>query len=269
MSGFIVESPNAQRATDEGGRVRDVPRPNFVFYYHPAEWQLDERGELIPSIGHFSLAPGSGADPNGDFSQRHAEMTSKGFVRIPHDVLGAALPDYVAKYTNHRGKAVHRTVFQTPYNDGTGTTRWLDDIESRRAFVAFLRRKGLIARPRPEVVEGKLREEERKLGRLADTEPASNALARDRYAQKVARGQHAIETLQAELAESIAVYGRPVAPARGALLALLQADETVTPEAEAVVRKVRTRKPKPEGAPAPAEPAPTEGGGFELGGDDE
>lgn len=262
MSGFIVESPNAQRQADVGGRVKDLPRPNFVLYYHPAEWQLTAEGELTPSISHMSIAPGAGADERGNFELRAAELARRGYVRIPHDVLGDALPDYVAKYTNQRGKGVHRTVFQQPYNDATGNTRWRTDMEAVRAFVRVLRKRGVVARPRPEVVEGVLIAQQRMLDRLAKVRPADTEQAKARHEAKLQRMERAIAYLQRELEESADVYGRPSSPARSLLADLLDAAED---GAEDVARAVKAPRKKKK-ADAPESSAPP-AGGFSL--DDE
>lgn len=281
MSGYVVESPNRQRAAESrAGRVRDVPRPNFLLYYHPAEWQLTAEGELTPSISHMSLAPGAGADEKGNFDHRHAELTTRGYLRIPHDVLGEALDDYVAKYTNHRGKSVHRTVFQKPYDDGTGTTRWRADTEAIRAFVKFLRKRGVVARPRPEVVEGMLHAQQRALNRLLNVRTADAPRAKRRHEEKIQAAEQAITYLQGELQASADVYGRPEASARSVLLELLDEggdDLAVDEDAEEVARVVNRpprrrskKKAEPTTPPEPLEKAPPADpdSGFAIGDED-
>lgn len=267
MSGYVVESPNAQRAADIGGRVRDVPRPNFVLYYHPAEWQLTAEGELTPSISHMSLAPGAGANEKGDFQVRAGELRNRGYVEIPHDVLGAALPDYVARYTNHRGKGVCRTIFQQPFNDGTGTTRWRADTKAIRAFVLYLRKRGVVARPQPQVIEGLLIAQQRVLDRQSNVRPADNAHSHRRHEAKMQAYEKAIAYLREELEESIEVYGQPEVAARSVVFDLLEQELAESaPEADEVVRAVQAaKKPRrpPKAGKASTElppPAPPEGG---------
>jgi hypothetical protein len=259
MSGFLVESPNAERAVDKSGRVRDVPRPNFALYYHPAEWQLAGDGELLPSLSHMSLAPGAGADEHGDFSRRHAELTARGYVQIPHNVLGAAMPDYVAKYRNQRGKGVHRTVFQVPYNDQSGNTRWRADDDAIRAFVTYLRKRGVVQRPTPPVIEGLIAEFDRKLRRQSQITPAGNHSARERHEKKMQAYELALGVLRRELAEAVEAYGAPASPARSAIFSLLEEAEPEAVAADEVAAKVRTtRKKKPAESPPP--PADDDGG---------
>lgn len=262
MSGFQVESPNAQRQADLGGRVRDVPRPNFILYYHPAEWQLTENGELTPSISHFSLAPGAGADEHGNFTARAAELQARGYVQIPHDVLGESMPDYVASYTNHRGRKVNRTVFQEPYNDGTGNTKWLADTEAIRAFVAYLRRRGIVKPPRPEVIAGILTQQERVLDRLASIVPRDNDRAHRRLEQKMQAVERSITNLRAELDAANDAYGRRTAPANAVVRRLLARASEDADDAAATVRAVRAprvqprRTAKKEADQPPAAPVP-------------
>ena len=269
MSGYIVESPNRQRAEESAkGRVRDVPRPNFVMYYHPAEWQLTAEGEITPSISHMSLAPGAGADEKGNFEQRHAELTSRGYVRIPHDVMGAALDDYVSRYTNHRGKGVHRTVFQKPYDDGTGTTRWRADRDAIRAFVRFLRKRGIVARPQPEVVEGMIHAQKRALNRLLNVRPTDSTQARRRHEEKIANAEQAVAYLEEEMRDSIEVYGRPEADARSVVFHLLEDVEDDSADVEEVVRATsappsRPKKPRArKSSTPPSDDDPS--GGFSV-----
>lgn len=267
MSGFIAESPNERRTVEQAGRVKDLPRPNFVFFYHPTEWQLNVAGDLVPSIGHFSRAVGAGADANGDFTPQRNRLLSRGFIEIPTNVLGAALPDYVAEYTNHRGKAVCRTVFQTPYNDGTGNTKWRTDDEAVTAFIAFLRRKGIVQRPKPEVVEGLLIRQEAILNRLADVRVADNGPAQRRHAAKVAAAERGVEVLRRELEESREVYGAPTAHARSAVLRLLQEDAA---DAESVVRKTQGSRRQPSKQKLTLPPLDDgDTGGFVAGTDEE
>jgi len=272
MSGYVVESPNRQHATESArGRVRDVPRPNFVLYYHPAEWQLTADGELTPSFSHMSLAPGAGANEKGNFELRHAELTSRGFVRIPHDVMGGALDDYVLRYTNHRGKAVHRSVFQKPYDDGTGTTRWRADVDAIRAFVRYLRKRGVVARPRPEVVEGMIHAQRRALNRLLNVRPTDSMAARRRHEEKIDAAEQAIVYLQGELDASIRAYGRPEADARSAIFDLLDDAESdaADEDAEEVIRAAAAPAPRRRGRgrkPAPSDPTPPGDGKDDSGG---
>ncbi len=252
MSGFVAESPNAQRQVEQEGRVDDLPRANFVLFYHPAEWQLTHDGELTPSISHMSLAPGAGADENGDFTHRRSQLLKRGWVEIPHDVLGEELPDYVAKYTNKYGKAVCRTIFQQPYNDATRKTRWRYDEEAGRAFVQFLRKRGIIKQPTPEVVEGLLVAQERLLARLATVRPADNEAAHAVYRSKLERCEHAISVLRAELGRSRDLHGAPAAPARSALLRLLQKQEEAEEATPVALVRKRGKRREPEPAPTPA-----------------
>jgi hypothetical protein len=291
---FIARSPNEAVIADAQSRVKDRPRANWKFFHHPEEWQVDAQGELVPVLSQMSMAPGAGAEPNGDFTPQQRRLEAKGWRGIPHDVLRElGIKDYVVAYVNHRGKDVCRSVFQTPYTDGTGNTGWKIDTEAMAAFIELLRKKGAIPAPRPRIVQQLLDRERGRHQFLADRRPDErNAPAVARHTMKVMACERAMAKLEAELENSIRIYGREAAPVRSALLgALRQATLQEQAEQEAVAslghklgraaaaieeptpsKRARSRR-KAEAeleVPAPLQlaptPPPTDPGGFTASG---
>lgn len=217
---FVSEgSPNTHQAQDAANRVSCPPSDNFVVAYHPEEWMLDGKGRLVPTLVQFSKAPGvCGVTANGDFRAAKAAYEARGYVILPHDILGGE--DYVALYRNRKGAKVHKTVFQFGYNDSTGDTKWGFDQEAYEAFIGFLRKKGLVKQPKPTVVSGLLQQVRETLSnkRQPRTDDQSKVQA---YNEQCAVLRAQITTLEAELAKSVEVYGAEQSPARSRVLSLL------------------------------------------------
>jgi hypothetical protein len=243
-------SPNTAAQQDLSNRVACPPSDNFMLAYHPDEWMLDARGRLIPVLVQLSKAPGvCGVTADGSFRAAKAAYEERGWVLLPHDVLDGQ--DYVALYRNRKGARVHRTVFQYGYNDATGTTKWGVDRKAYEAFITFLRRRGFIKQPRPQIVAGLLEatRETLKNKRQPRTDDHSKVEAYNEQCE-ILRTQ--IATLEAELATSIETYGAEEAPARGRVLHLLESlaadDDAAEQDAPAaqpapkLVKPARTRK---------------------------
>lgn len=205
MSGFKARAPRGEEEENEQ-RVRDVPRPNFELFYDPTDWQLTADGDLIPSISHVSMAPGAGADPNGDFTNVRVMRERRGEIRIPSNVLGKGTR-LVNRYTNRHGKSVHRPVFLEPYA-AAGATKWRPNMALIAKFVKKLRSMGVIKPPTPQVVRGLLAHAERKRNRLVGSRPPSSSTAAlDAWEAKLRMFEGHIEKLKFELEQSIHEYG--------------------------------------------------------------
>lgn len=239
-----LPSANLQAAADAAGRVSDRPRGNFVFGYHPEEWQMDVAGRLVPVIVHLSRDPGiNGVGPDGSFRSAKVQYEERGYVLIPHDVLGDT--DYVAPYLNKKGAKVHRTLFQTGYNDATGNTQWAFDQEAWDAFIDLLRERGVIAQPRPEVLHGLLEQVRQTLAnkRIPRSDDQSKV---DSYNMQCDLLKAQIATLEREHVKSVQVHGQGSSPGRSVVLELLgrqkAADIVAAPAADAVRAKLKSRK---------------------------
>jgi hypothetical protein len=231
-------SPNLATKRDAENRVRDLPRGNFMLAYHPDEWQLDARGRLIPTVVHLSKEVGHGAvAADGDFTPAEIEYKRRGYQLIPHDILGDI--DYVALYRNRKGKKVHRSIFQEPYDTANGVTEWTFDQEAWDRFISLLRKRNFIKAPRPKIVEGLLRQTEEAYDGLLRREPSRDqAEKHEAWQKKVDLIRSQVRTLKAELEASYETYGRPASRARSALAAQLAALETTGDEdVDAVLRR--------------------------------
>lgn len=261
--GFIATNPNAEVVEQKEGRVKDKPRANWMFFFHPHEWQVDVHGRIVPVLSQMSMSPGAGADPSGDFTPQKRLLESRGWVAIPHSVLRRELgiKDYVVRYVNHRGKGVCRSIFQTPFTDGTGQTGWKMDEEAYDAFIELLRQREIIPPPQPRIIQQLLDSERRRMAFLTDRRPDErNAPAVQRHEIKVRRCERAIENLEEELHDSIRVYGEEAAPVRSKLVgALRQATQRRQAEQHAVAT-VGARLAQGLGFQAPSSPNDEEQG---------
>lgn len=237
MSFVAEQSPNVRAKKEAANRVNDLPRPNFIFFYCPDDWHVDFRGKLMPTVVHISKEPGSGAvSPDGDFAPQELALKKRGFLPIDHEVI-AADTDYVAPYRNRKGRVVHRTVFQRPYATVEGVTNWAFDQDAWDDFIALLRAKGVIRRPRPEILSGML-EQQRELLRNKRSPRTDDGEAIERYNEKIKRIHAAIDVLTAEVAASEKEYGKSAAPGRVVVLDQLKAARA---EAEAIAPAVQVR----------------------------
>jgi hypothetical protein len=240
------ESPNLKAARDAENRVKDSPRGNFIFAYHPDEWVLDHRGRLVPTIVHLSKEPGDGGvGADGDFMPAELQYRKRGWQLIPHDILGKQ--DYVALYRNVRGKRVHRTIFQEGYNTAAGTTEWAFDEDGWVMFLGLLRKKGLIKQPRPKVVAGLLRTQQELLEDKLKREPNTDSgVKHERWEKAVQTIRDGIRTLERELEKSYEVYGRPQSIGRSSvqdLLEQLEEEEGASdPETAAILQRTRAQR---------------------------
>lgn len=261
---FVAEeSPNLRQKREVANRVKDLPRGNFMFFYHPDEWAMDHRGRLMPTVIHCSKDPGSGAvAANGDFTPAELEYRKRGWLPIPHETLGEV--DYVAPYRNTKGKMVHRTIFQRGYNTAEGTTRWAFDQEAWDAFIALLRKRGLIKQPRPEVVSGLLEAAQEALRNIRAPR-SDDGEKMERYLERVEVLKRQIAVLCDELGASYEAHGRPSSPGRSKVLALLEGlddeMESDDPDVAAVLRATQpTLEASAVSAETPAEePKPKRG----------
>lgn len=258
------ESPNVTRRRDAAGRVNDRPRDNFMMFYHPDEWGIDYRGKLFPQISHMSKGVGCGAvDPQtGDFTAAQAEYQQRGFVPIPHDVLGEDW-DYVVAYRNRKGQRVCRTAFQTPHQSSPSSpTMWEHDQEAADAFIEALRAMKIIKPPRPEVLRNMLSQQQTLLA-TKKTPRTDDGAAMERYNARIARIQTAIKTLEKEIVDAIAYYGETPSPARDVVRSklrdLLAQRAEIDDDGNAATVKARTRRRK--AAPPPDE-ITADGGDF-------
>lgn len=201
------KSPNLQAAEAAANAVRDVPRGNFMFAHHPEDWQVSEDGTLVPTVVQLSKEPGvQGVTRAGGFKPAQIDYEGRGWILIPHDVIPG---DYVAVWSNRKGKDVHRSAFLQPVNTANRTT-WAFDAEGWSEFVAYLREKGIIPPPRPAIVQQLLDVKRSAYDNLhAPTSDAPNA--HDRYKRKLAMLKRQIGTLEDELAAAEAHHGKALA----------------------------------------------------------
>lgn len=238
----IVTGDESKR--DRAGRVVDVPRPQFTLFYDPTDWQVLPSGEIRPSISHISMAPGAGADPDGNFEPERIRRISRGMVEIPLDVLGEGR-GYQAKYLNRRGRGVYRSIFLQPY-ESEGVTKWRPDSEAIAKFIRLLKKRGLIKAPRPSVVRGLMGQVSRKRARLGRVQPTDRADAVSRWREKMEMFDRQLRALDGELANSIKLYGDEVSPGRAILDQVHEMFDAELDEDD---------EPAPAPAPAPAAPA--------------
>ncbi len=230
-------SPNLAKQAQEQGRVRDQPRGNYIWGYHPDDWQQDGEGNLFPVLTHLSKEAGNGGvDKDGSFERAEIQYRKRGIVLIPHEALAEGT-DYVVPYRNRRGKVVHRNILQTPYMD-QGVTKWAFDDEGRKLVIQALRKAGYIKPPKPHVLRGMLELAQGALGQLRIPR-SEDSLAMERYDDSKNRLQRQIAKLEEELAASVEVYGEQHSPARGLASNLLQRlkEEAEAEEAAAAPKK--------------------------------
>jgi hypothetical protein len=220
VSRFTARAP-VERHEEAEGRVRDVPRPNFVLFHNPREWSLTGDGDLLPSLSHVSKAPGAGADPSGDFTPVRVARQKRGEVEIPTDVLGPGT-HYVAQYTNQRGRPVHRTVFQEPY-DGEGATRWRADADAVRKFCHYLMRIGLIKPPAPAVVRAQIARVSRLRENHLRKRPADRGARFESWEERLGMYDAQLSRLTREhMPRAVETYGDQQSPVRAALARALE-----------------------------------------------
>lgn len=247
MSGFIAEdSPNLTRKRRDEGRVKDSPRGNFQFFFHPDDWQTDGQGRMVPTITQVSKDVGSGAvRADGDFDPELLRLQKAGWVAIPHDVLGAV--DYVTPYKNKKGKLVHRSIFQVPYNTADGTTEWAHDADLWADFIKLLRTKGIVKAPAPAVVQALIRKTEQRLEFLLRRQPNREAEPEkvENWQRKLDLCRLTLTNLAVEFEAACKVHGSPAAPGRTRLnLKQLIADaEAANTPGSALAQRLAERAP--------------------------
>lgn len=246
---FIPEaSPNLAQEKQRNSRVNDLPRDNFQFAWNPRDWQVDAEGNMVPTIVHLSKSPGvNGVGKDGDFEPAAARYRKQGWKLIPHDVLGADL-DYVTPYKNRKGKMVHRTLFQKPYNTSEDITDWAFDREAWTSFIQLLRKRNIITQPEPAIVRGWVERKEAEVHQLR-TPPTNDGPAMRRYEEQSTRLNLQLEGLKREYEVSIGIYGAPASSARSRIADLLANAVGVDPEEQALIESVRGEAPRSKGHP--------------------
>ncbi|MCP4962776.1 MAG: hypothetical protein GY925_26350 [Actinomycetia bacterium] len=216
-------SPNLQKQQDAANRVNDLPRGNYMFATNPEDWQVSGSNppRLVPVVTHVSKEAGNcGVDTYGNFAPAEAYYKRNGITLIPHDVLEGL--DYVAPYTNKKGAKVHRSIFQTGYQDPAGVTQWTFDQEAWDGFLDLLRDRGIIKQPRPQVVEGLITVREQRLASMRAPAVSDGEKYRQ-YEEECESIRGAIKMLKAEHEKSVAAWGAPKSPGRSKVRAALDA----------------------------------------------
>lgn len=215
---------------DRSGRVRDAPRPFFRMFHNPADWQLDDEGNLRPGVSHVSMTPGAGVEADGDDRPLRERLRKDGWVELPRFLPNPDGPpvDLLAVYLNHRGHSVHRTVFLVPEHAPGGgkiPTRWVIDREAVRDYTTWLVEAGHIAPPQPSVLAELIRRAERKLDRLlvATELPASSPETAARRKVKLERTRLALASLRQMLPVAEQRHGTTVRSSARDALARLRA----------------------------------------------
>lgn len=195
-----------QAAVQASDTVSDKdPRPHFLMYYAPDDWQVMPDGELWPSISHVSTAVGSGANPRdpSDIGQIKVDRDRNGQVLIREDVLGPGT-SYVAEYTGRAGQDVCRSVFMRPVG-GPTKTKWQPNVEAYRKFLQVLRKRGDIAPPKPHVIEGLIASVASKRQFASDNRP-SDGRAMDVWERRMTMYDRQLSALTQELEASRRIY---------------------------------------------------------------
>lgn len=246
--GFVPESSgNLEPGATDDGLLDDLPRGNFMLMIHPLDWQVDQRGKLVPVIVHIGKEVGNGSvSRKGDWTQHLLEHQRNGFVLIPHDFLGADR-DYVDVYRNKYRKKVHRTVFETPQVGPDGKTVYSVDMKAVWKFHDLLRLRGIVKQPQVRVVR-ELLNQRRTL--YADKEKRgprnTTGEAVERYERDMRHLREVMTMLEAELAESVKVYGEDISVVDGRLDELLEQELAAAKASEGATASVRRAvKPRP------------------------
>ena|GEM_PF-5078433 len=250
MSQYVAESSgNLAPDAQEGGRVKEFPFGNFMLAHHPLDWQLNAAGKLVPVIVQIGKSVGNGAvSSKGNFNAYRLEHEQRGYVFIPHDLLGR---DYIDVYRNEHGKKVHVTVFQVPVPGLDGTT-WEFRADAYEKFLRLLKARGIVKTPQPSVIRGMLAQrcysqtEQTKRGPRAQTPEMV-----DRYESEMRHLRETIAYLEGELAASIEIYGDTRGEIDDTLNALLDASTAIEDETRAVAREVAETLPKVRKARGP------------------
>lgn len=247
--GFVPESSgNLEPGATDDGLLDDLPRGNFMFMVHPLDWQIDQRGKLVPVVVHIGKEVGNGSvSRKGDWTQHLLEHQRNGFVLIPHDILGADR-DYVDVYRNKHRKKVHRTVFETPQVGPDGKTVYSVDLKAWWKFLDLLRLRGIVKAPQVRVVREMLNAKRMLYSDKEKRGPRNTTgEAIERYEREMRQLRDVMLMLEAELAESIRVYGEDVSVVDGRLDQLLEQELELAKSTAGATDSVRRAvKPRPK-----------------------
>lgn len=248
VQGFVPESSgNLEPGATDDGLVDDLPRGNFMFMVHPLDWQIDQRGKLVPVVVHIGKEVGNGSvSRKGDWSQHLLEHQRNGFVLIPHDFLGADR-DYVDVYRNKHRKKVHRTVFETPQVGPDGKTVYSVDQKAWWKFLDLLRLRGVVKAPQVRVVREILNSKRALYAEKEKRGPRNTTgEAVERYEREMRQLRDVMAMLEGELAESVRVYGEDVSVVDSRLDELLEQELATARASEGATASVRQAvKPRP------------------------